>query len=298
MRYSIVFSGIWLLLSSLPQHVSSKTSHRQCRCIYGSDCWPSDTAFNELANRVSRPLLRPSPPPLPCYSSKQEDEAACEEVKQQYTNGTWRSSQVGEMQLPNFEAYLFQNGTFDSCPLNYASSHVCGQGSVPPIGVDARTPQDIQAAVKFANKHYLRLVVKNTGHDLLGRSTGRGAFLVWTHHMKEIKVSNDFVPLGACSSERYEGITLGAGVQWSEAYRAAHEAGRTLVGGISAGGSVGAAGGCVRARALSRTLIYTRAFPRLGLDFDTSTSHPDVSTFASSHTRTLDFPNVFSRTAT
>ncbi|EAU82759.2 hypothetical protein CC1G_13278 [Coprinopsis cinerea okayama7 len=36
----------------------------------------------------------------------------------------------------------------------------------------------------------------------------------------------------------------------------------------------------------------------LGLDFDTSTSHPDVSTFASSHTRTLDSPNVFSRTAT
>jgi hypothetical protein len=39
----------------------------------------------------------------------------------------------------------------------------CTQGSVPVIGVDARSVGDIQAAVKFAVKHNLRLVVKNTG---------------------------------------------------------------------------------------------------------------------------------------
>jgi hypothetical protein len=38
-------------------------------------------------------------------------------------------------------------------------------------------------------------------------------------------------------------ITLGAGVQWHEAYTAAHQAGRMVIGGVSAGGSVGAAGG-------------------------------------------------------
>lgn len=38
-------------------------------------------------------------------------------------------------------------------------------------------------------------------------------------------------------------MTLEAGVQWHEAYAAADAANRILVGGVSAGGSVGAAGG-------------------------------------------------------
>jgi hypothetical protein len=40
-------------------------------------------------------------------------------------------------------------------------------------------------------------------------------------------------------------MTLGAGVQWHEAYRAVNEHQRLLVGGISTGGSVGAAGGWI-----------------------------------------------------
>lgn len=40
-------------------------------------------------------------------------------------------------------------------------------------------------------------------------------------------------------------MTLGAGVQWHEAYDAIHAQGRDLVGGASAGGSVGATGGWV-----------------------------------------------------
>ena len=34
---------------------------------------------------------------------------------------------------------------------------------MPVIGVDARTPSDIQEAVKFAGNRNLRLVIKNTG---------------------------------------------------------------------------------------------------------------------------------------
>ena len=40
-------------------------------------------------------------------------------------------------------------------------------------------------------------------------------------------------------------MTLGAGVQWYEAYAAAEAQGRVLVGGLSEGGSVGAAGGWI-----------------------------------------------------
>ena len=40
-------------------------------------------------------------------------------------------------------------------------------------------------------------------------------------------------------------ITLGAGVQWYEAYDAVDKQGRFMVGGLSMGGSVGAAGGWI-----------------------------------------------------
>ncbi|EAU82165.2 FAD binding domain-containing protein [Coprinopsis cinerea okayama7 len=233
-----------LLLSVAAAH--SQPGKGRCRCVYGDDCWPSSDAFDALADRLSQPLLRPLPPPSPCYSWIPEDGDACNEVKQQNFNATWRSDHPGAMQNVNFEAYIFSNGTIDACPLNGTPGMVCGQGSVPPIGVDARNPEDIQAAIEFANEHYLRIVVKNTGHDYLGRSAARGAFLIWTHHMKEIEYHDAFVPSGSPNStEQYQAITLGAGVQWAEAYQAVNEAGRTLVGGISIGGSVGAAGGWV-----------------------------------------------------
>ena len=70
-------------------------------------------------------------------------------------------------------------------------------GSVPPVGVDARSGTDIQAAVNFANKHNLKLVVKSTGHDFLGRSTARGSFLIWAHRMKDMSYNSTFIPEGA-----------------------------------------------------------------------------------------------------
>lgn len=67
------------------------------------------------------------------------------------------------MQNTNYEAYIFPNGTIDACYLNTTVGTLCRQGSVSVIGIDARTVQDVQEAVKFAAKHNLRLVVRNTG---------------------------------------------------------------------------------------------------------------------------------------
>ncbi|KAI0711904.1 FAD-binding domain-containing protein [Cerioporus squamosus] len=214
----------------------------KCRCLYGDSCWPSQSEFAQLATQVSQPLLHPTPPAKPCYASVNSSE--CAEAVAGWNDGAWRTNQTGAMQSPNFETFTFPNGTIEACYLNTTLGVPCGQGSVSVIGVDARSIGDIQAAVKFAAKHNLRLAVKNTGHDFLGRSDGRGSFMVWTHNMKNITVHSSFTPMGASTNESYEdAITLGAGVQWHEAYAAANASGRVLVGGASAGGSVGAAGG-------------------------------------------------------
>jgi FAD/FMN-containing dehydrogenase len=102
------------------------------------------------------------------------------------------------MQNTNFETFVFRKDHIVSaCYLDTTLGIPCGQGSVPPIGVDARSENDVQAAVNFAKQHNLKLVVKGTGHDLLGRSTARGSFLIWTHHMKQTVYNPTFVPESA-----------------------------------------------------------------------------------------------------
>jgi FAD/FMN-containing dehydrogenase len=55
----------------------------------------------------------------------------------------------------------------------------CAQGSVPELYVNARSVEDVQKSVNFARGKNLRFVVKNSGHDYVGRSSGVGAFAVW-----------------------------------------------------------------------------------------------------------------------
>ena len=195
----------YLSLLILSATLGNAKPHTQCHCVYGDPCWPTDAEFSSLSSLLSQPLLHPFPTAYPCYPSS-APAGNCSEVQALYTNAIFRSDNPGSMQNANFETYLFPNGTIDACYLNVTLNIPCKQGSVPPIGVDIRKAEDAQAAVKFANKKNLRLVVKNTGHDNLGRSAGKGGFLLWTHHLKDKVYNASFVPQGASSSQTYEGM--------------------------------------------------------------------------------------------
>lgn len=154
---------LWLLflLGLIQPDVLAATPGRSCRCLYGEPCWPSPFDIAKLTASVPQPLLFPEPPASPCYSSA--NSSGCADVIKRWTDGNWRADQPGAMQSPNFETYILQNGTIDACYLNTTLGAPCGQGSVSAIGVDVRSPRDIAIAVKFAARHNLRLVVKNTG---------------------------------------------------------------------------------------------------------------------------------------
>jgi len=135
-------------------------SSQSCRCTSGSGCWPSDSEFQTLASKVSQPLIHPIPPASPCYDPTTGN---CTDVLAGWYNSVWRSDQPGASEFTNYETYTFPNGTIQGCYLDTTLGIPCQQGSVPVIGVDARTPGDIQEAVTFAGSHNLRLVIKNTG---------------------------------------------------------------------------------------------------------------------------------------
>jgi FAD/FMN-containing dehydrogenase len=90
---------------------------------------------------------------------------------------------------------------------------------------------DVAAAVRFAKRHKLRLVVKGGGHSYLGGSNAADSLLVWTRAMDSIELVDAFVPAGS-NSAPVPAVSLGAGCIWGRVYRAVSvEGGRYVQGG-------------------------------------------------------------------
>jgi FAD/FMN-containing dehydrogenase len=106
--------------------------------------------------------------------------------------------------------------------------------------VMAEDASDVAAAVSVARSNGVPVVVKNTGHDYLGRSCARDALMIWTHRMRDVQIHDAFVPAGS-DAPGLPAITLGAGTRWIEAYQALAAVGRYVQGGGCT--SVGVAGG-------------------------------------------------------
>jgi len=109
--------------------------------------------------------------------------------------------------------------------------------------VAAEDANDVAAAVDFARRHRLRLVIKGTGHDYLGRSSAPDSLLVWTHRMRRVSVHDAFTPRGCPAGQAgTPAVSVEAGTRWLEAYQEVTvKHGRYVQGGGCT--SVGAAGG-------------------------------------------------------
>jgi FAD/FMN-containing dehydrogenase len=115
-----------------------------------------------------------------------------------------------------------------------------------PHAVAARTVEDIVDTVRYVRERGLRLSVKGTGHDYLGRSSAPDSLLLWTHPMRRVTVHAAFTPEGApADAERdIPAVTAEAGSRWLEVYRSLTPHRRLALGGGCT--TVGAAGGFVQ----------------------------------------------------
>ncbi|ORY57253.1 uncharacterized protein BCR38DRAFT_461393 [Pseudomassariella vexata] len=137
-------------------------------------------------------------------------------------------------QPAEFLNMYFNNYTCDSFT---PKSKPCELGNYVSYVVNVTGAADVQAAIAFAKKNNVRLVIKNTGQDLLGKSTGKGGLSLWTHNLK----STRFIPHYSESYYKGPAIKLGAGIKGFEAYAAANAAGHSIIGGSCP--TVGIAGG-------------------------------------------------------
>jgi FAD/FMN-containing dehydrogenase len=71
-----------------------------------------------------------------------------------------------------------------------------------------------------------------------------GALELFTQNLKDLTTHNNFIPKGAPKGTKgVPAMTMGAGVDWMQAYNAAEAINRTIAGGLAPVGTVGAAGG-------------------------------------------------------
>ena len=83
----------------------------------------------------------------------------------------------------------------------------------PYLMVFVESTADVRNAVLFARKHNLKITVKSSGHDYIGRSTGDMSFQIITSRMK-----GKHVNLNSSRSVAGE-ITAETGNMWIEVYR-------------------------------------------------------------------------------
>lgn len=92
----------------------------------------------------------------------------------------------------------------------------------------------------IAREHNIRLIVKGTGHDYIGRSGAPNALSIWTHNLKGLQMHESFTSDNGRGTNYGPAITVAAGTLMQEIYEFADGFNRTVVGG--SGGTVGVGG--------------------------------------------------------
>jgi len=106
--------------------------------------------------------------------------------------------------------------------------------------------------VNFARTHNLRLAIKSSGHDYLGRSTAKNSLLISTHNLRNSSFVDNFVVGGKSLGSV---ATLESGIALHEMYSLTKAHGKIVIGGTAS--TVVPSGGYVQGgghSALSPTL--------------------------------------------
>ncbi|KAI1407440.1 FAD-binding domain-containing protein [Hypoxylon sp. FL1857] len=217
-----------------------------CRLVPGDPDWPGQHDWDKLNRTVDGNLIATTPISSVCHYSSllgdkgnasNYDQEACDALRD-----VWFFPQTHLSSPSSAMSYQFSN---NSCNPFLAPDASCTLGHYVAYTVNATSTAHLQAAVQFVKRHNIRLVIRNTGHDYLGKSTGAHALAIWTHHLKSIELIEKYQDSG------YQGsaIKMGAGVEALEAYNFASSHGLMVVGGNCP--NVGLAGGFTQGGGIS-----------------------------------------------
>ncbi|KAK4032835.1 6-hydroxy-D-nicotine oxidase [Parachaetomium inaequale] len=185
------------------------------------------------ASSLGGALINTVPIAAPCYRNLGVyDAEKCAAVRTSFRNPYLHENDPTSIFWP-----LYQGRT--CMPTDDPNSGNCTRGGFPVYAVNVSNVGQIQLAVNFARNANLRLVIKNTGHCYLGKSSGAGALSIWTHNLKNL----EYYPHLEIPGYSGPAMKVGAGVTVREVYAEADRNDVSALGGICE--SVGYAGGYI-----------------------------------------------------
>ncbi|KAI1135881.1 putative FAD-dependent isoamyl alcohol oxidase [Hypoxylon sp. FL0543] len=206
------------------------SAEKECRYLPGDEGWPSEDDWSDLNNTVHGQLIATIPQGSVCHLLPYGtyDETACAVLRAKWTEAETYVTRPAEMMNP-----YYQNQSCDP----FVTAKPCQLDNYAVYSVNVTGREDVIATINFAKEKNVRLVIKSTGHDYNGKSTGKGALSLWMHNLKTLQIIQTY------KSDTYSGpaVKLGPGIIAGDAYEALASAGYRIVGGECA--SVALAGG-------------------------------------------------------
>lgn len=121
----------------------------------------------------------------------------------------------------------------EPCTLGYYGVYV----------IKATTKAHVKAGIDFARKNNIRLIVRNTGHDFIGRSVGWGSLVINTHSFQSVEWINAYTGPGGYTGGA---VKIGAGVQGRSILEQGHAQNPPVVIVTGECPTVGIAGGFIQ----------------------------------------------------
>ncbi|KAK3943095.1 6-hydroxy-D-nicotine oxidase [Diplogelasinospora grovesii] len=203
-----------------------------CKAIPETADWPSTASWARLNESTGGRLLRPPPPGAVCHPGQ----ATYNATECPLVQSGWSTYDFHQADPVSTDWNQWNN---DSC-LPQEGYQCSGQG-YPVFVVNATTAQHVKLGVDFARKHNIRLAVKSSGHDFLGRSAAPNSLSIWVHHLKDrLKTHDALTPKHCNFTINTTAVTAPGGTQMIELYSALAALNQTVVGGggrtVSVGG--------------------------------------------------------------
>jgi len=199
------------LFSAKPAGAASNTGGAGAAVVRrvrpGEPGWPSESQWDMLGQSMQGKVFKVPDPFAGCEQSA----AACDDILTQFENPYFIQDTPGATQ---------SSGWVDAWT-----------SRVSQYAAEVETAEDVAKAVRFANDHNLRLVVKGGAHSYLGQSNAPDSFLIWTKRLDKIEMHEKFVPQGASGVEPMEAVSVGGGAIWVDVYDKAVVKGRRYVQG-------------------------------------------------------------------
>ncbi|PYH92808.1 putative isoamyl alcohol oxidase [Aspergillus ellipticus CBS 707.79] len=197
-----------------------------CKVTPYDSKWPSTSDWMSLNASIDNQLLRTVPIASSCWSGNPfGSSVSCGTVKSEWANGMWQSTLPESIDYPIYA----NNSCLPPNASGYSATSGCTLGGLPQYIVNATTEQQVATAVKWAVARNIRIVVKGTGHDLNGRSSGAYALSIWTHNLNKLERNKSWThPFANTSEDVY---IVGSGQKWGNVLEKALSEGRVVTTG-------------------------------------------------------------------